>query len=1743
MHQRDPQGGRPGANKLGGPAGPRRSNGPATNGRRLTPAPPASHRATPSPQTIAASPSQQTSPARPQSAPASHSQHRIARGGIAPPQQANRFATLEFADSASPLGSKSEDTPVPVPLIPLLESDRPDSKTAGHRIRFSRKNQYRTYTTTQPLHIPSTQEIARKAPKRGCLKKESSRGCSLWRPSTGDEEPTRFIARFGVTSFRSLVPTRNSALPPPDNKDADVATIGAAGPNGGQLFRVSGTLAGHPVRCLIDCGATNDFVSLSFVERHRLRERLLPTTRRVRGYDGQVSAAEGTLIESLGLSCPAAPDGVLADSTPRRPFLVAQLHNDDVIHGMPWLAELDVDIDFDRQKVRSPKAAGTAAFELPLLAPSAPLPSGASATLISDVTALYSDPDHEEPGRDFSLAELLSRWDHRDCIAELAAAYDDRGPKTPQPQRHRQPTVPGPSELTSMRDRLHKEFKDVFADSLPAGLPPGRGHELRIKLVDGARPPAQVPPRIKPKHEAFEGKWLEDMLAKGLISASQSQYAAPHFYVDKPETPVTGEYRAVTDYRRLNAITVKNKYPLPRADELFDRLAHAKYFTKIDLRTGFYQILIDEADRHKTAFRTSQGLYQYNVLPMGLCNSPSIFMQLMNDTFKEFLNKFVLVFLDDIIVYSNTAEEHEQHVRQALLRLRQQRLYAKASKSALCLHEVEFLGHMVGRNGLRTMEDKVQAIRDWPTPSNIAELRAFLGLAGYYRRFVRGFSETALPLTELTRNVIRRKLDLSWGTKEQLAFVELKRALQSTPVLILPDPSKEFVVHCDASGYAVGAVLQQDRGNGLQPVAFLSRKMVGAETRYPVHEQELLAIVTALTTWQHYLEGAAHPVRIRTDHKSLVHFQTQPMLSGRQTRWIETLSRFDFVIEYVKGKYNPAADALSRRGDHADAETPLDRPPQVVDPVVQSQTKPIFALNRILVEEDRGRLAEFNAIDAEVRRNGRQTELERKTRRAAANDAATKVVPREEVSPDRPAPNAQGARVEPTQRCAAENRAGGQCKCRTAKGRHCATHMRSLDGLRVARSSLVGAGMGLFAARDINRGDHIADYTGDELVLNHDGVGGPYALGLTRRSAIDAARTNTGYGRWANDPRGGNAGPNSEFVLNPARRTGRLRATRNIAKGDEILVSYGPAYWRAFGPNAKLVARPAAAPRQPRKEVIDLTEATVAPISTFSSDLADAFDKACREDAAYVRDMAARQRLTPRDDPEEKPTRDECIVRDGRLFDRTHGCLVVPNDNALKTMLIRECHDAATGGHWGRDKTIEQMKRRFYWSNMDKDIELYVQTCEQCQRNKPSQQRTPGLLMPIASPDSPGHTWTMDFIVNLPPCARTGNDCVIVFVCKLTKLKHFVACKTDVDAPTTARLFLSSVVRLHGMPERIISDRDPRFTAHFWRAFWGGLGTTLSMSTAYHPQTDGQTENANRALEIMLRSVVNFEQDDWEDHLPAAELATNNARNATTGLSPFYMFYGREPRLPLDLALAPLTAARASPSAADALARWRLALVRAQETTKTAQARQKKYADEHRRQVTFAVGDRVLLATANLKLVGEAKRARKFTERYIGPYRVKRVVNANAYELELPPTLKIHPTINISQLKEYHDGSAAFPTRPAPLTRPPPEVVNNDGSAEWVVERILDHRRYGRRKVLQYLILWQGYPAHEATWEPIENLNGALELVVTYNTRKKIQLNSVESDGLSYDSGPKSKSYAEAAARGLRPNCGPNAAA
>ncbi|GJS31462.1 reverse transcriptase [Tanacetum coccineum] len=389
------------------------------------------------------------------------------------------------------------------------------------------------------------------------------------------------------------------------------------------------------------------------------------------------------------------------------------------------------------------------------------------------------------------------------------------------------------------------------------------------------------------------------MLENGFIRPSVSPWGAPVLFVKKKD----GSMRLCIDYRELNRITIRNRYPLPRIDDLFDQLQGAKYFSKIDLRSGYHQLRVREQDISKTAFRTRYGHYEFLVMPFGLTNAPAVFMDLMNRIFHEYLDKFVIVFIDDILVYSKSEEEHEQHLRIVLEILRQKKLYAKFSKCEFWLQQVAFLGHIVSADGIIMDPSKVEAITKWPRPTTVTEVRSFLGLAGYYRRFVEGFSRLALPLTQL----MRKGEKFVWTDERQESFEELKRRLVSAPILTLPSGSGGFQIYSDASKKGLGCVLMQHG----KVIAYASRQLKPYEVNYPTHDLELAAVVFALKIWRHYLYGEA--CDIFTDHKSLKYIFTQRELNMRQRRWLELLKDYDTNIQYHPGKANVVADALSRK--------------------------------------------------------------------------------------------------------------------------------------------------------------------------------------------------------------------------------------------------------------------------------------------------------------------------------------------------------------------------------------------------------------------------------------------------------------------------------------------------------------------------------------------------------------------------------------------------------------------------------------------------------------------------------------------------------------------------------------------------------------------------------------------------------------------------------------------------------------
>jgi hypothetical protein len=360
--------------------------------------------------------------------------------------------------------------------------------------------------------------------------------------------------------------------------------------------------------------------------------------------------------------------------------------------------------------------------------------------------------------------------------------------------------------------RVGSEFPDVFPDDLP-GMPPDRDIEFSIDLLPGTTPIAKRPYRMAPiEHEEVK-KTVNKLLAKGYICRSFSPWAFPVLLVEKKD----GAKRMCVDYRDLNAVTIKNKYPLPRIEDLFDQLKGACVFSKIDLRSGYHQLKIHPEDIPKTVFTCKYGLYEYTVMSFGLTNAPAFFRHLMNKVFMDYLDTFVVIFIDDILVYSKSEAEHEKYLKLVLQRLREHKLYAKLSKCEFWIDEVPFLGHVISKGGIAVDPSKVKDVLDWVVPQTVKEVCSFLGLAGYYRRFIENFSKIAKPLTSL----LEKGVDFSWTDERQKAFEELKKRLTTTPVLTLPDQSKRFTVYCDASRDGLGCVLMQEG----RVIAYASRQL------------------------------------------------------------------------------------------------------------------------------------------------------------------------------------------------------------------------------------------------------------------------------------------------------------------------------------------------------------------------------------------------------------------------------------------------------------------------------------------------------------------------------------------------------------------------------------------------------------------------------------------------------------------------------------------------------------------------------------------------------------------------------------------------------------------------------------------------------------------------------------------------------------------------------------------------------
>ncbi|KAD7478106.1 hypothetical protein E3N88_01242 [Mikania micrantha] len=571
-----------------------------------------------------------------------------------------------------------------------------------------------------------------------------------------------------------------------------------------------------PALVLFDSGASMSFVAVTFCDKLRANVKKIE-----HAFNIETALGKSTRVtEAIDDDCYIDIEG---HRFPVKLFVIT-LGGFDVVLGMDWLAKHEANIVCQRNMI----------FLTDL--------NGRSVTV-------YGDKVFNAP-KVISMIKA-SEFMRRGCGAYLAYVIDKE------------------INVKELEDvPVVCNFSDIFPEDLP-GIPPDREIEFQIDVVPGAQPVAKAPYRLAPTEMKELMTQLQDLLDKGFIRPSVSPWGAPVLFVKKKD----GSMRMCIDYRELNKLTIKNKYPLPRIDDLFDQLQGASWFSKIDLRSGYHQLKVREQDIPKTAFRTRYGHYEFLVMSFGLTNAPAAFMDLMNRVCRPMLDRSVIVFIDDILIYSKSEGDHACHIREVLEMLRREKLYAKFSKCAFWLREVQFLGHVISPEGIMVDPAKVEAVMKWNPPKTPTEVRSFLGLA-------------------------------------DPSFEELKKRLTEAPILALPDGNEDMVVYSDASYLGLGCVLMQ-RG---KVIAYASRQLKTHEANYPTHDLELAAVVFALKIWRHYLYGVK--CTIYTDHKSLKYFFEQKDLNMRQRRWLELLKDYDCEILYHPGKANVVADALSRKTEH-----------------------------------------------------------------------------------------------------------------------------------------------------------------------------------------------------------------------------------------------------------------------------------------------------------------------------------------------------------------------------------------------------------------------------------------------------------------------------------------------------------------------------------------------------------------------------------------------------------------------------------------------------------------------------------------------------------------------------------------------------------------------------------------------------------------------------------------------------------
>lgn len=655
---------------------------------------------------------------------------------------------------------------------------------------------------------------------------------------------------------------------------------------------------------LLDCGATGLFLDVKFVRYHNLNTIKLPRPVPVYNVDGTLNKS-GSISEEVDLVM------TFKNHTEKATFAVCDLGDKTAILGHTWLWLHNPEVDWQKGDVQFTRCPPGCNMELKR-----------ARKKRQRIAALKRKrlPQLSEEGDDLveDTPDLEIEADDRVFISYLHPQQHSINATSTVSQKlaeesHQQADSPKKSFEELVPEQYH-QYKDVFSKESFDRLPDRKPWDHAIELKPGSEPYRSKIYPLSPNEQKELDAFIEENLKSGRIRPSKSPMASPVFFVKKKD----GSLRLVQDYRKLNEMTIKNSYPLPLISDIITKLRKAKYFTKLDVRWGFNNVRIKEGDEWKAAFRTNRGLFEPLVMFFGLTNSPATFQTMMNEIFIELIDgNVVIVYMDDILIFTETLEQHREIVKKVLEILQENKLYLKAEKCEFEKERIEYLGLIISQGKIEMDPVKVEGVSKWPEPENVKDVQSFLGFVNFYRRFIQDFADIAKPLHDLTK----KGTVWRWAQRHKNAFSLLKEKVTSSPVLIFPDDNKPYKLEADSSDYATGAVLSQEGPDGKwHPVAFMSKSLSEVERNYEIHDKEMLAIIRALDEWRHYLEGTQHPFEIWTDHKNLQYFMTSQKLSRRQARWSLFLSRFDFTLHHRPGKKSVKPDALSRRPDHKKGE-------------------------------------------------------------------------------------------------------------------------------------------------------------------------------------------------------------------------------------------------------------------------------------------------------------------------------------------------------------------------------------------------------------------------------------------------------------------------------------------------------------------------------------------------------------------------------------------------------------------------------------------------------------------------------------------------------------------------------------------------------------------------------------------------------------------------------------------------------